>query len=175
MIPVPTGLSCNLVRSSQRALALNSPCLWVQLSLVTRAAGWCPCANEHLTVIHSWLVWIRNDFKLCMLSLDFRRIPEVRLWALCYKDLHVPCDLLPSFLQQHPSDTGRGRFQNPGKWKLYPACLLPLWDNLRLPWAAGGDNTRSGQMMLLLCQWKGLCGGIQLITEMSWAVNFTIG
>lgn len=35
---------------------------------------------------------------------------------------------------------------------------LSLWHNQSLPWAAGGNNARSCQMMLLLCEWKGLAG-----------------
>lgn len=89
-----------------------------------------------------------------------------------------PLDLFTSLVQQHPSGTGRGEFQSPGKRKLHPGFLLLLWHNLRLPSAPRGDNL-----------WFSFCtneapfvpmertcrGWIQLIMWSSQDDNFTVG
>lgn len=59
-----------------------------------------------------------------------------------------PLDLFTSFVQQHPSGTGRGRFQNPGKWKMHPGFFLLLWQNL-----TALSSRRWQFMVLLLYEW----------------------
>lgn len=172
MIPVPTDLSWNLVKSSQRALTPNSQCLLG--TPLTSDEG--PSADEHLTVIHILLVLMIFSFACqTWTSHLYQRWGDgpfvTREGSLSPFVSSSP--LFPSLIQQRPSDASRGSFQNPSKWKLPSACLLSLWHNLRLPWAAGGDNAWSCQVMLFVPMEK-LAGGIQLITKMSWDVNFTL-
>lgn len=148
---------------------------WVPLSPAMRGQG-CPCADEHLTVIHIWLVLIRNDFKLCMLNLDFRCIPEVGWWALCYKGgifVSLVIFFLPLFNSILLMQAGEG-FKISGSENCLLLASCPcgtIWDcpELQEVTTHGPDKQCS-----FWAHRKVLQGGTQLITKMSWDVNFTI-
>lgn len=116
-----------------------------------------------------------NDFQLCMSNLDFTRIPEVGWSALCYKG-GIFVSLMICFLPLYNSillmQAGEA-FKIPESENCLLLASCPCgttWDCPELQEGTTHDLVK----WCSLCQWKNLQGGIQLITKMSWDVNFTI-
>lgn len=136
--------------------------------------GWSLCASEHLTVIRSWLMLIRYDFKLFVLNLDFRRIPEVGWLALCYKGgifvSFVIC-FFPLYNSILLMQAGEG-FKIPGTEN----CLLlascpcgPVWDCPELQELTTHDPVKRCSFC---ANGKGFWGGI--ILSLRWVGMLTL-